>query len=119
MASTVLGLRALVSVISTNEGGRRSPVYSGYIAQVYMLDIKMEKDAHIFFENMDIVMPGTQSIAMVVWFVVPKSIRLDVGAQLLVREGKRVVAEGTVVAIYSAEFVRARAIVSPLEDPEA
>ena len=100
-------IEAVMTFLSTEEGGRKMPVFSGYRPQFhYQGD---DWDAIHTYINVEQVNPG-DTVTAQLRFVRPQFhvVRIAVGMEFLIREGNRTVATGRVTKIFDLEENAAR-----------
>ena len=104
-------IEAEICFISTEQGGRSNPVFSGYRPQFYYDE--NDWDAIQEYPDVETVLPG-QTVRALLRFIRPDMHvgRLHPGMEFQVREGSRVVARGRVTKILhlaeSAERAKSR-----------
>ena len=83
-----------VAFLTTEEGGRATPLSSGYRGQFYYDD--HDWDAQWVFAS-DPVMPG-EAVEVLLWFLSPRhhADHLSIGKEFLVREGNRTIGSGRI-----------------------
>jgi translation elongation factor EF-Tu-like GTPase len=96
-------LEAEITFLTTEEGGRKTPAFSGYRAQFYV-DGQDFVVVHEFFDVVEPVYPG-QTVKAYLAFTYPEYLVkvLHPGKEFLIREGQRVVARGRVTKILGLE----------------
>jgi len=99
-------LEATIRFLTTEEGGRRSPTYSGYRPQFYYDGI--DCDAEHEYPDAEIVNPG-DTVRTHLRFLRPEVHvgKMYVGMPFKIREGSRTVGEGTVTSIVDPRFASA------------
>jgi elongation factor Tu len=90
----VLGFRARIYLLATDEGGRRTPVASGYRPQFYLRTADVVGD--LDFGPVDLVLPGDTAEATV---RLGRPVAVDAGLGFAIREGGQTVGAGTVLAV--------------------
>jgi translation elongation factor EF-Tu-like GTPase len=104
-------LEAEIRFLTPEEGGRKTPAYSGYRPQLYYDD--HDWDAHQEYPDVECVHPGDTARTLL-WFLSPDAHvkRAHVGKEFEVREGARVIGRGRITKILnlaeSAERVRSK-----------
>ena len=104
-------IEAEITFVPTEEGGRSSPVFSGYRPQFFYDGHDWDADQE--YPDVESVLPG-QTVRALLRFISPDSHigRLHPGTEFQVREGSRVVARGRVTKILhleeSAQRVRSK-----------
>lgn len=104
-------IEAEIRFLTTEEGGRNTPVRSGYRPQFYY--DRHDWDAHQEYPDVEWVHPG-ETARTLLRFLSPDAHlgRVQVGMEFEVREGARVVGRGRVTEILnlaeSAERVRTK-----------
>ena len=95
-------IEAMINYLSPEEGGRNTPVFSGYRGQFHYND--NDWDAPQIFPDAEQVKPG-ESVRAYLGFVSPKEHigKVHVGMEFQVREGARVVGNGVVTKILELE----------------
>lgn len=92
-------VRATVSLLRTEDGGRKSPLWSGYRATVFLRADKplTGNDAVMTLDERDICIPG-EDCAVQLRFLSPELVQdvLRPGATFQLKEGSRVIANGKV-----------------------
>lgn len=98
-------IRARVRFLSTNEGGRKNPVKSGYRPPIDFglrdsSGNKLFNDCTLTFEGRDIVYPGDEAVARIKPFH-PEYLQdiLREGLRFDLTEGKWVVGHGTIISL--------------------
>ncbi len=98
----VATFRATVDVLSTAEGGRQTPFFSGYRPQFYLQEYQTYNDVRVTLEspNAEQVAPGARCTARIT-FAYPECIPVLVepGLSFALNEGSRTVARGTITEI--------------------
>ena len=85
-----------VYVLSTEEGGRRTPFFSNYRPQFYFRTLDVTGGI-VLLEGVDQVNPG-DDVKMTVELVAP--VAIEKGTEFLVREGGRTIGRGVVTKVY-------------------
>jgi translation elongation factor EF-Tu-like GTPase len=104
-------IEAEIRFLTTEEGGRHTPVRSGYRPQFYYDG--HDWDAHQEYPDIEWVHPG-ETARTLLWFLSPDAHlgRVHVGMEFEVREGARVVGRGHVMKVIglaeSVERVRSK-----------
>ena len=104
-------IEAEITFVSTDQGGRSKPAFSGYRPQFYY--DAQDWDADQEYPDVDAVLPG-QTVRALLRFLSPDAHigRVHPGMEFQAREGARVVAHGRVTKILhlpeSAERARGR-----------
>ena len=95
-------IEAYIIFLSTEEGGRKGPAFSGYRPQFYYDG--HDWDAIQFYPDVSEVYPG-QAVRAEVSFMSPECHvgKLYPGKEFLVREGQKIVARETVTKILALE----------------
>lgn len=95
-------IEAEITFAPTEQGGRKSPAFSGYRPQFYYDDHDWDADQE--YPDVDSVLPG-QTVTALLRFASPDAHvgRLHPGMEFEVREGARVVARGRVTKILHLE----------------
>ena len=95
-------IEAYIIFLSTEEGGRKGPCYSGYRPQIYYDG--HDWDAIQVYPDVSEVFPG-QAVRAQLSFLTPEAHvgKLYPGKEFLVREGIKVVARGTVTNVVALE----------------
>lgn len=88
--------------LTNEEGGRSTPVYTGYRPQFYYNN--HDWDASHIYPDVDVANPG-DTVRAYLGFLSPKEHlgKVDVGMEFLIREGDRTVAKGIVTKIIELE----------------
>lgn len=96
-------LEAIIRFLTTDKGGRRSPVYSGYRPQFSYNDI--DWDAEHEYPDVAVVNPG-DAVRTYLRFFRPEAHfgMIYVGMPFRIREGSRTVGEGTITSIVDSRF---------------
>jgi translation elongation factor EF-Tu-like GTPase len=91
-------LEAEITFVTTAEGGRKGPAYSGYRPQFFYDG--HDWDALQEYPNVEQVLPGDRVTARL-WLISPDAHRgrVAVGMRFDLREGQRVVARGVVTRL--------------------
>ena len=89
--------KAQVYILSKDEGGRHTPVMSGYKPQFYFRTTDVTGEVTLE-DGIELVMPG-QNVPMIV--NLEKPIALDAGVKFAIREGGKTVGSGRVVEVLS------------------
>src|SRR5215813_3490762 len=95
-------VRARVTYLNSEDGGRLTPVFSGYRGQFhYEGEQQQGRDAEQFFVGREQVGPG-ESAECEIWFALPEKHlhRVKPGLPFQIQEGGRVVANGVVTEIF-------------------
>lgn len=87
---------AQIDTLTSEAGGRRTPFYSGYNPQVYIGTANVPGVVTLP-AGVESVNPGD---SLTVTIELEKSIALEIGTEIAIREGGRTVAEGKVTKIY-------------------
>jgi elongation factor Tu len=87
--------RAVVQILSKEEGGRHTPFFKGYRPQFYFRTTDVTGIAELP-EGMEMVMPG-DNVNLLIDLITP--IAMEKGLRLAIREGGRTVGAGTVTEI--------------------
>ena len=97
-----------VRFLTTEEGGRKNSVWSGYRPQFYY--DRQDWDAVHEYPDVQTVLPG-DTIKVYLSFLSPEyhSGKLSVGQEFLIREGSRTVAKGRITQILELEVSANRA----------
>lgn len=102
-------VKALVTLrlFPASEGGRRSPIRSGY-QPVLWLDGTAVDPSRLCFGNEDWIQPG-ESVQGTLEFLTPRSraVRYDAGSRFELREAIKPVGEGEIVKVLEAEPIPA------------
>ena len=101
--SKVTGVRAKIYFLRPDEGGRRTPVVSGYRPHFHFeQDVRSDYDGAILLEDREQASPGDECVVRIE-FHHPEYVRdyLTTGATFTAREGSRVVAKVTVLELIS------------------
>ena len=104
-------IEAEIRFLTSEEGGRHTPVWSGYRPQFYYDG--HDWDAHQEYPDVEWVHPG-ETARTLLWFLSPDAHldRVQVGMEFEVREGARAVGRGRVTKILnlaeSAERVKTK-----------
>lgn len=94
-------IRAVIHFASTAQGGRKTPIRSGYRPPFYFRsDPNTGYDGVVTLEDRSQAMPGEECIAHV-RFIHPELVwdLLEPNARFTIQEGARVVASGTVLQV--------------------
>ena len=96
-------VEAEITFLTTEEGGRKTPAFSGYRPQFYV-DGQDFVVVHKFFDGTEPVYPG-QTVKAYLSFTYPEYLVkvLHPGKEFLIREGQRVIARGSVTKILGLE----------------
>jgi translation elongation factor EF-Tu-like GTPase len=99
-------LEVRVSYLSTDVGGRKTPVRSG-IRPIHDFGFGELHGAQHEYPEQDWVKPGTSAKALL-WLIAADALkaRLYPGLKFTVQEGGKVVAQGEVVAVLNNELAR-------------
>jgi elongation factor Tu len=91
-------IEAEITYLTTEEGGRRKPAFTGYRPQFYYDG--RDWDAIHTYPDVELVMPG-QTARAYLSFLSPECHigRLHTGKEFLIREGQRVIARGRVTKV--------------------
>ena len=92
---------AVVQFASTAEGGRKSPIRSGYRPPFYFgSDPDTGHDGVVTLEGRRVALPGEECVTRV-RFIRPELVRdlLEPNAEFTIQEGARVVARDTVLQV--------------------
>jgi translation elongation factor EF-Tu-like GTPase len=103
--SSLPDLEAQVRYLSSSEGGRKSPVYSGYRPNHdFGLPGELNDGQHEY-PGREWVQPGDSATALL-WLLAPERQRrrLYVGFEFKVQEGPRIVGIGTITNVLNAEL---------------
>ena len=94
-------IKALVTLRTTAEGGRRTPALSGYRPQHGVKENYLTSGIHNYLSD-GVLLPGESSLALIT-FLAPEHYPhcLWVGKVLSVQEGSRVVGHAEVIEIYN------------------
>ncbi len=93
-------LEAELSLIPTSQGGRQSPIYSGYRGQFHLHGLDDPADVEWYFPDVESLAPGTATRCHVSFIRPELHLRpISVGDDFEVREGARTVGLGTVTVI--------------------
>jgi translation elongation factor EF-Tu-like GTPase len=104
-------IEAEITFLPTDQGGRKTPAYSGYRPQFFYEDHDWDADQE--YPDVETVLPG-QKVRALLRFLSPQAHlgRVHVGMEFQVREGLRIVAHGRVTRILnlaeSAERAKSR-----------
>jgi translation elongation factor EF-Tu-like GTPase len=91
-------IEATIRFLSTAEGGRRTPVFSGYRPQFFYND--RDWDAEHEYPDAEAVHPGDTVRAYLRFFRPEAQVnRVQVGMPFAIREGAHTVAVGTVTSV--------------------
>ncbi len=95
-------IRAKIYVFRSDEGGRKSGIFSGYHPGVYWdgLEEMGGNDGQLILEGKDKCLPGEECIGRIEFYhreFLPRS--LKVGTTFTMREGGRIVGRGEVMAV--------------------
>jgi translation elongation factor EF-Tu-like GTPase len=101
-------IEAEITFVPTEQGGRKTPAFSGYRPQFYYNDHDWDADQE--YPDVESVLPG-QTVRTLLRFVSPDSHvgRVHPNMEFEVREGARVVARGKVTKILHLEESALRA----------
>lgn len=101
------GIEAELTFLTADEGGRRSPVRSGYRVVHDFYGMQPFTDAVHVYPGREEVHPGETAIAELTLFA-PESHRgrLSPGMLFVVREGARVVARGRILRLLDESLLR-------------
>lgn len=111
MLTSLPDIEAEIRFLTAEEGGRHTPVRSGYRPQFCYEG--HDWDAHEEYPDVELVHPG-ETVRTFLWFLSPDAHlgRVQVGMKFEIREGPRVVGCGRVTKILnlaeSAERVRTK-----------
>jgi translation elongation factor EF-Tu-like GTPase len=96
-------VEAEITFLTTEEGGRKTPAFSGYRPQFY-IDGQDFVVVHEFFDVVEPVYPG-QTVKAYLSFTYPEYLVkvLHPGKEFLIREGQRVIGRGRVTKILGLE----------------
>ena len=91
-----------MTFLRTDEGGRKSPVFSGYRPQFHYQGV--EGDAQHTYIGIEQVNPGDTVTAQLKFYCPQNHVgRITVGMEFEIREGSRTVAKGRVTKILNLE----------------
>ncbi|WP_412970788.1 hypothetical protein [Glaciecola sp. MF2-115] len=95
-------IEAEIYFLTPNEGGRSTPVFSGYRGQFYYDGLDF--DARQEYPDVETVKPG-ETVRTYLAFMSPKlhHKKLYEGMEFLVREGAKTVGKGTVTKVIDLE----------------
>jgi elongation factor Tu len=101
-------IEAEITFVPTEQGGRKTPVFSGYRPQFYYGE--QDWDADQEYPDVDSVLPG-QTVRALLRFVSPEAQigRIHPGLEFQVREGAHVVGHGKVTKVLHLEESAQRA----------
>jgi translation elongation factor EF-Tu-like GTPase len=101
-------IEAKITLLTTEQGGRRSPAISGYRPNHDFGLEGMLNDATHEYINTKVVAPG-QTVMANMWFLVAQYQvgRLHPGFRFTVQEGPRIVGHGVITQVFNAELQRA------------
>jgi elongation factor Tu len=88
---------AQVYVLKSEEGGRHSPLFSGYRPQFYFRTTDVTGAVRLA-EGIEMAMPG-DNVAVTVELLADHPIAMDEGLRFAIREGGRTVGSGAVTKI--------------------
>jgi elongation factor Tu len=95
-------IEAEIAFVPTEQGGRKTPAFSGYRPQFYYDGL--DSDADQEYPDVESVAPGQTVRALLRFFSPDRQVgRVFVGMEFQVREGTRVVAHGRVTKILHLE----------------
>lgn len=102
-------VEAIVTMLGTEQGGRRTAVASGYRGQFFYNSL--DWDAIHVFPDIEQVYPGSTSLALL-WFASPGVHwgKVYAGMPFLIREGSRIVGYGAISRIVDLERSAAKDI---------
>lgn len=96
-------IEAEITFLTTEEGGKKQPVFSGYRPQ-FFVEGQDFVVVHEFFDVVEPVYPGQTAMAYLSFTYPEYLIKvLHVGKEFLIREGQKVVARGKVTKILDLE----------------
>jgi len=94
-------IEAEVIFLTTDEGGRSRPVYSGYRPLHLVLPERFTSGQHEY-KNKDRVLPG-ESATTDIWFLAPDQYpkSMHIGKIIRLQEGSRLIGHAKVLKIYN------------------
>ena len=98
---------AEIKYLSTDEGGRSTPIKSGYRPHIKFPFSKMMTSAQQKFINQDIVNPG-ETVNAEIMILSPNFFKhmLKVGMEFKVGEGSKIVANGKLIKILNSDLIK-------------
>jgi len=105
MRDRVPDIEVRIRLLSTEEGGRSRPVYTGYRPHFQIHETLQTSGEHVFLDK-DVVHPGDEAIANILFIAPehhPKSIWL--GKEIDVKEGSMLIGRATVTKIYNKSLL--------------
>jgi translation elongation factor EF-Tu-like GTPase len=98
-------IEVTIRFLTYEEGGRRTPHYTGYRPQFFCDGI--DSDAEHEYPDGDVVNPGDTARAYLRFLYPPARLgKIYVGMPFAIREGSKTVAEGTVTSVIDPRFSR-------------
>jgi elongation factor Tu len=95
-------IEAEITFVPTEQGGRKTPVFSGYRPQFFYDGI--DSDALQEYPDVECVAPGETARALLRFYCPDLHAgRISVGMEFQVREGKQIVAHGRVTKLLNLE----------------
>jgi elongation factor Tu len=89
------GFRGEVYVLGKDEGGRHTPVFSGYQPQFFFRTTNVTGEVRLP-DGVEMVMPGDNAAVLV---RLDKPVALAVGSRFAIREGGKTVGSGVVTEV--------------------
>jgi translation elongation factor EF-Tu-like GTPase len=101
MRDRIPDIEVKVRFLSTEDGGRNNPIYSGYRPQFTVAPNMQTSGEHQFLQK-DIVYPGEEASANIL-FIAPEHHpkTLWVGKEMEVKEGSRLIGNAVVTKIFN------------------
>jgi len=98
---------AEITMLSTEEGGRKTPFVNGYRPDLNMGVPRMLNGCWIVLRDRDQLSPGGTCLAEI-GMIAPEfqRRRLYLGFQFTINEGNRLIGRGTIVEVLSEDMVR-------------
>lgn len=94
-------IEAIVTFLSTEDGGRIGPAYSGYRPSHLVIDDYLTSGEHEYLDK-DEVLPG-ESAKTNIWFITPEVYphSMWIGKEIKVQEGGHIVGHAKVTRIFN------------------
>lgn len=99
-------IEATLHFLTPDEGGRSTPVSTGYRGQFYFDGIDV--DAPHEYPDVELVQPGDK-VRAYFRFLRPETHlpKMYIGKEFLIREGDRVIAKGVVTGVFNLDSLKA------------
>ena len=96
---------ATITFLTTEEGGRSTPVYSGYRPNQHLGLSNILSDAVHYYDTDEAIYPGqTVKAQLTLFYPFPYHGALSEGLQFTVQEGSRIVGRGMITKICNPQF---------------